>query len=100
MACYDCEDCSRSINYGGKCIRFEYNCPFSIVENYDSEKLKSIREVIKTVSEAIKQLKELDSEYFMEDEINSISSQLWLLKDKVDEDTEKEWNEIVEEEEN
>lgn len=25
MACYDCEDCSKSIEYGGKCERFEYD---------------------------------------------------------------------------
>lgn len=94
MACYDCEDCSRSVEYGGKCKRFEYNCPFGIVENYDSEKLKSIREAIKTISEAIDRLKELDSEEYMEDEISSLKSQLSMLEDKVDEDTEKEWDEI------
>ena len=94
MACYDCEECSRSINEGGKCTRFEYNCPFLIIEKYDTEKLKSIREAIGKISEAIEQLKELDTEEYMEDEINSVSFQLSLLEDKVDEDTEKEWNEI------
>lgn len=38
MACYDCEECSRSVSEGGKCTRFEYNCPFSIIKKYDSEK--------------------------------------------------------------
>ena len=95
MACYDCEDCSRSVEYGGKCEHFEYNCPFLIVEKYDAEKLKSMREVIKKISQAIEQLKELDTEEYMEDEINSVSFQLSLLEDKVDEDTEKEWNEIA-----
>lgn len=95
MACYDCEDCSRSVEYGGKCKRFEYNCPFLIVEKYDAEKLKSIREAISKISQAIEQLKELDTEEYMEDEINSVSFQLSLLEDKVDEDTEKEWNEIA-----
>ena len=94
MACYDCENCSRSIDYGGKCDRFVYNCPFGIVEKYDSEKLKSIREAINKISEAIEQLKELDSKNYLEDEINSVSFQLLLLEDQVDEDTEKEWNEI------
>lgn len=94
MACYDCEDCSKSAEYGGKCKRFEYNCPFVIVEKYGSEKLKSIRTAIEKISEAIEQLKELDTEYYMEDEINSVSFQLSLLEDKVDEDTENEWNEI------
>lgn len=94
MACYDCEDCLKSTNYGGKCKRFEYNCPFVIVEKYDSEKLKSIRTAIKKISETIEQLKELDTDNYMEDEISSIFFQLSLLEDKVDEDTEKEWNEI------
>ena len=94
MACYDCENCSRSIDYGGKCDRFVSNCPFRIVEKYDSEKLKLIREAINKISEAIEQLKELDSENYLEDEINSVSFQLLLLEDQVDEDTEKEWNEI------
>lgn len=94
MACYDCEDCSRNIEYGGKCERFEYNCPFTIVEKYDSEKLKSIRIAIENISKAIEQLTALDDEDYMEDEIHSISFQLSLLEDKVDEDIEKEWNEI------
>ena len=94
MACYDCEDCSRSIEYGGKCKRFEYNCPFTIVEKYDSEKLKSVRAAIGKISEAIEQLKELDTEDYMEDEISSLLFQLSLFENKVDEDTEREWNEI------
>ena len=94
MACYACEDCPRSVSEGGKCTRFEYYCPFVIVKNYDAEKLKSIREAINKISEAIEQLKELDVEYYMEGGINSVSFQLSLLEDEVDEDTEKEWNEI------
>ena len=95
MACYDCEDCSKSVQNGGKCKRFDYNCPFLVVDEYDSEKLKAIRETVKSISDAIEQLKELDTEYYMEDEIRSIKFQLSLLEDKVDEDTEKEWNEIT-----
>ena len=94
MACYDCEYCSMSIDHGGKCKRFEYNCPFLIVEKYDSEKLKLIREAIGKISEAIEQLREIDSENYLEDEINSVKFQLSLLEDEVDEDTEREWNEI------
>ena len=94
MADYDCDYCSKSVECGGKCNRFEYNCPFTIVEKYDSEKLKSIRVAIGKISEAIEQLKELDTEDYMEDEINSVSFQLSLLEDKIDEDIEREWNEI------
>jgi hypothetical protein len=94
MACYDCEDCSKSIEYGGNCKHFEYNCPFTIVEKYDSEKLKSIRNAIEKILKDIEQLTELDNEEYMEDEISSVKFQLSLLLDKVDEDIEKEWNEI------
>lgn len=94
MACYDCEDCSRSIEYGGKCKRFEYNCPFGVVENYGPEKLALLREQVKTISETIEKLKELDDEEYLDDEINSIQFQVSLLEDKIDEDIEKEWNEI------
>lgn len=94
MACYDCEDCSKSITYGGKCKRFEYDCPFTIVEKYSSDNLKSIRNEIRKISECINHLKKLDDEECMEDDINRIQSQLSLLEDKVNEDTEKEWNEI------
>ena len=95
MACYDCECCSNSVENDGKCKRFEYNCPFLVVDEYNSEKLKAIRETVKSMSDAIEQLKKLDTEYYMEDEIRSIKFQLSLLEDKVNEDTEKEWNEIA-----
>lgn len=96
MADCDCEYCSKSIDCGGKCNRFEYNCPFLIVEKYDFETLKLIREVVEDISESIERLRELDREEYMEDEISSIKFQLSLFKDKISEDTEKEWNAIKE----
>jgi hypothetical protein len=53
MACYDCEDCSKNIEHGGNYKRFEYDYSFTIVEKYDSEKLKSIRNAIEKISDAI-----------------------------------------------
>lgn len=94
MACYDCEECSKSINYGGKCKKFEYNCPFVLVEKYEYKDLNRIREAIKNISKSIAELKNLDEECYMEDEISSIEFQVSLLADKVDEETEKEWKEI------
>ena len=94
MACYDCEECSKSINYGGKCKRFEYNCPFDLVEKYENKDLHRIRDAIKNISKSIAELKNLDKDYYMEDEISSIEFQVSLLADKVDEETEKEWEEI------
>lgn len=94
MADYDCDYCSKSIEYGGRCDYFEYNCPFSVVEKYCPEKLKTMRLIINEISEAIEKLKAFDVEYCIRDEIDSILFQLSLLEDKVDEGTEKEWNRI------
>lgn len=96
MACYDCEDCSKSIQYGGKCKRFEYDCSFVLVENYNTEKLNMIRAAVKNIEESISKLKELDDEEYAENEISSIEFQASQLKDKIRESMEKEWNEINE----
>ena len=95
MACYDCDDCPRHVDYGGKCTHFTYNCLFSAVSQYDANRLNLMRKATDTISKAIEQLKELDTEYCLEDKIDSIRFQLLLLTEDIDEDTEKEWNEII-----
>lgn len=94
MGCYDCEECSKSIEYGGKCKRFEYNCPFVLIEQYKKENLNEIRTAINRISESIDKLKSIDDDCYMEDEISSIECQISLLKDKTDENIEMEWQEI------
>lgn len=94
MGCYDCEECSKSIEYGGKCKRFEYNCPFVLIEKYKKENLNEIRTAINRISESIDKLKSIDDNCYMEDEISSIEFQISLLKDKTDENIEMEWQEI------
>lgn len=94
MGCYDCEECSKSIEYGGKCKRFEYNCPFVLIEKYKKENLNEIRTAINRISESIDKLKSIDDDCYMEDEISSIEFQISLLKDKTDENIEMEWQEI------
>lgn len=94
MACYDCEGCSKNVVYGGKCNRFEYNCPFTLVETYEKKELNKIRTAIKHMLESIDELKAIDSDGYMEDEISSIEFQVSSLKDMIDERTEKEWQEI------
>lgn len=94
MGCYDCEECSKSIEYGGKCKRFEYNCPFVLIEKYKKENLNEIRTAINRISESIDKLKSIDDDCYMEDEISSIEFQISLLKDKTDENIEREWQEI------
>jgi hypothetical protein len=94
MACCDCDDCLRNVECGGKCERFEYNCPFVVVENYDHEELRTMRTAVEEISEAIERLAELDSKEYMEEMISGIKIQLSYLSDAVNEDIEKEWNEI------
>ena len=95
MACYDCENCKHSSYYGGKCNRFEYNCSFIVVENYSSDKLETIRNIVQDMRESIKKLQEIDEDCgLMFDEIYSINSSLIELKDKVSAEIEQEWNEI------
>lgn len=94
MGCYDCEECSKSIEYGGKCKRFEYNCPFVLIEKYKKENLNEIRTAINRISESIDKLKSIDDNCYMEDEISSIEFQISLLKDKTDENIEREWQKI------
>lgn len=94
MGCYDCEECSKSIEYGGNCKRFEYNCPFVLIEKYKKENLNEIRTAINRISESIDKLKSIDDDCYMEDEISSIEFQISLLKDKTDENIEREWQEI------
>ena len=94
MACYDCEDCPRSVDYGGKCNQFESDCPFVIVENYNSDELNSIKKAIKKISVAVKKLKELDTKEYLGNEVNGILFYISNLEDFVSEDTKKEWEKI------
>ena len=94
MACYDCEGCPRSVDYGGKCNRFESDCPFVIVENYNSNELNSIKMAIKEISVAVKKLKELDTKEYLENEINGILFYISNLESFISEDTKKEWKKI------
>lgn len=94
MADYDCGYCSKSIEHGGKCEYWAYNCPFNVVQHYDSEQLKQMREAVKGVNEAIEKLVELDTDEWMEDEIHSLKSSIGDLEDKISERLENEWNRI------
>ena len=98
MADYNCDYCSFSVEAGGKCDRFEYDCPFQVVQNSDFSKLNLIRKVVNDISDSVQKLKELDENWGMESEISCIESQLSDIKCKVSEDTENEWKQISEEE--
>lgn len=94
MACYDCEECSKNISNGGRCNRFEYDCPFLAVEKYNPEKIMELRDKIKMISDSVLQLQELDSEEFFEDEISMIRNQLVEMEEKVSEELVEKWEKI------
>lgn len=102
MACYDCEDCIRHEYYGGKCTRWEYNCPFSHLSGNNKEEQKNIDEDIQLAIEFKNKLKELitkykskfNNEYNYSEILQQLNFAYSNLEDMVDEELIKEWNEI------
>lgn len=95
MAVYDCEYCPKHIDNGGKCERFEYNCPFYIIQKYDSEKIKVMRELAQKIAQNVERLEELDCEYAINSEVSTLKFHITnLLNEKLYENLEKEWNGI------
>lgn len=102
MACYDCEDCFKHQDCGGKCNRWEYSCPFSHLNGLNEDDQKKIDEDIKIAVEFKGELDRLINNYKgkfnNEDNYSEIWSQLKFaltnLEDMIDEDLIKEWNEI------
>jgi hypothetical protein len=102
MACYDCEDCGKHNYHGGKCNRWEYNCPFAHLKGWNEEEQKKVDEDIKIAVDFKGELNGLMSRYKdkFNDEYNysEILQQLNFaysnLEDMVDEELIKEWNEI------
>lgn len=102
MACYDCEDCSKHKDYGGKCDRWEYNCPFSHLKGWNEDEKKKVDEDIKIALELKTELSGLlnkykdkfNEEYNYSDIFSQLNFAYSNLEDMVDEELIKEWNEI------
>jgi archaellum component FlaC len=102
MAGNDCEDCNKHRYAGGKCDRWEYNCPFSHLRGFNKEEQEKIDQDIKMVTEFKNKLNELINEY--KDKFNDphnykeILQQLKFaysnLEDMVSEELINEWKEI------
>lgn len=95
MADYDCEYCELSKNNNGRCRRWEYNCPFTFLENKvdeDIEKLKLIESKLKECIEIFNTIEHKDS---FEDVENNIKFALNHLEDNfLNEELYKDWEEI------
>lgn len=96
MADYDCEYCGKSINNGGKCSKFEYNCPFSIVSNYDEEIIKKFQIGFKTISNTIDEMMKLDTEFHF-DELEYLKEIVEEKSEIVSEKLLTEWTEMNDE---
>lgn len=94
MASYVCKNCSDNKWNGGKCCRFEYSCPFSVVESYDSSELNIFREEINTMQKSIDNIQELDKFDILDVEIQNLKVIVSEIEEQITTKIEDEWNEI------
>lgn len=100
MACYDCEDCNLHIEHGGKCRRFEYDCPFDLYWCLDkfpveAAKIVSLLNEIKCADKRIQEIVDRTHSYG----IRALDNLHWAISN-LDDDiaSAEEWAEINEEE--
>lgn len=93
MADYDCEYCGKSINNGGKCARFEYNCPFSMVSNYDEKTIHQFQSSFNTILNEIEKMENLDIKGYF-DELDYLKSTIKEKQTFISEEILEEWKEM------
>ena len=98
MACYDCEDCSLWRENGGKCTRFEYDCPFQFYEELFNHKdeTEQINILIKNIIDANDKIQEIltSINVYGIDTLDYFSHAVDELKEHINNDMYKEWLEI------
>lgn len=94
MACYDCECCNKHINNGGKCKKFEYNCPYDLIDNTDVDSVKQIHSKAKEIERLIKDIESLDTEGMLWNEISNLRNGLVDIIDYSDDKAIDEWLKI------
>lgn len=95
MACYDCDDCQYRISKGGKCKRFEYTCPYSLVSFTKIENVKEIQNKAKQIELLIESIKTLDEDGMLSDEISTLKNGLVDILEFSSEQMIEEWQEII-----
>lgn len=102
MADYDCDCCNKNVNAGGKCDKFEYDCPFSHLE-YNNEKekqdvdsdLKNAKILYNNLNSALKDFeKNIKRNYVYSEIIQNLKFTMSNLEDMVDDKLIEEWKEI------
>lgn len=104
MACYDCKDCKLNYQKGGKCNRWEYDCPFNHLRSTsnDAEEQAKINHdllIATKIKDKLLEIKDLqDKLHFIwnyERELSHADSALSGLEHKLNHDLLKEWVKII-----
>lgn len=96
MACYNCEYCNKHVNNGGKCKKFEYNCPYDLVDSINIDSVKKIQEKSKEIKKLIKEIESLDTEGILWNEISSFRIGLKEIINYSSDEVIAQWSEINE----
>lgn len=94
MACYDCENCNNHKSRGGKCEKFEYNCPYDLVKNVSKSSVSQIHQYAIIMQKILTGIDFLDEEGALNSEISLAKDQLEDIIEKSSEKTIKEWEEV------
>lgn len=95
MACYDCDDCNNHINKGGKCRKFEYTCPYGLVEFTDVKSINQINNKAEKIKQLIQEIILLDKEDMLSDEISILKNGLMDILEFSSEQMIREWEDII-----
>ena len=98
MACYYCEDCSLWHGHGGKCTRFEYDCPFNFYRDLKNHKdeMEQINILVRNIIDANDKIQEIlnSIDVYGRDTLDYFSSAVNDLRENINNDMYKEWLEI------
>lgn len=99
MACYDCEDCSHSKEYGGKCTRFEYNCPFDFYSTFskDADSRHQIESLIADIIKANDKIQSIvdKSHCYGVRALDALDFAVRGISDGINSDLSDEWETII-----
>lgn len=98
MACYDCKTCNLHHSEGGKCLRFEYDCPFNFYKELSGhrEEMEDILLLLQNIIDANDKIQKiLDSIHvYGIRTLDSLNNDIEYLQTNLKSDLGEEWEEI------
>lgn len=97
MAEYACEYCSNSIEEGGSCTLWEYECPYSLVKYLSEEQVLQIQKNVEKLKTVLKDLEDINSKLdlnSLDGYISGIKSRVNELDEMVSAETLKKWKSL------